>query len=402
MSYCKYRRKRKQYLKDGVWYDYSPQIYAKGQLVGCGYAECSNSPDTPPITPPDGSKYRRWITMTNDYYCELGDKYYKLKLQVSNDNINWVDANPPEYKRGNLWEAQSADCGADNPEEWRFYANICIKGDLYEQEQLYVYGEPTGELRVGKLVERDSDQCFIWNPVEGEYICEEQIYTPMNCFSWTPSTNGIRMTLNGLNYNIDKEQHNGYCFGDDIQTLKFEPYYNDQEINTINFTSINTENCTDLSKLFKAQTNLTSVDLSLFNTSKVEDMNSMFLDCSSLTSINLFSFNTSSVLNMNSMFKRCKLLKNLNLSSFDVQNTTYMKFMFESCSALTDLNVSNFNMVAGVHNGINNESMFSGCTSLNHITCKQSFKDWCWKYQNSIGLPTAMREGGTGTWTIVG
>ena len=42
--------------------------------------------------------------MTNDYYCELGDKYYKMKLQVSNDNINWVDANPPEYKKGDFIE----------------------------------------------------------------------------------------------------------------------------------------------------------------------------------------------------------------------------------------------------------------------------------------------------------
>ena len=173
MSYCKYRRKRKQYLKDGVWYDYSPQVYEKGQLVGCGYAECTDSPDTPPITPPDETKYTRWVTMMDDYYCELGDKYYKMKLQVSNDNINWVDANPPEYKKGNLIEEKSPDCGGDNPEEWKFYANICIDGDLYEQEQLYLYGEPTGELRVGKLVERNSDQCFIWKPVEGEYICEQ-------------------------------------------------------------------------------------------------------------------------------------------------------------------------------------------------------------------------------------
>ena len=110
MSYCKYRRKRKQYIKDGVWYDYSPQVYAKGQLVGCGYDKCTDSPDTPPITPPDGSKYRRWITMVDDYYCELGNKYYKMKLQVSNDNINWVDADPPEYKKGNLWEEESPDC----------------------------------------------------------------------------------------------------------------------------------------------------------------------------------------------------------------------------------------------------------------------------------------------------
>lgn len=234
--------------------------------------------------------------------------------------------------------------------------------------------------------------------------CEKNILPPppTSCFNWTPSTNGIRMTLNGLNYNIERKYSKGYCLKDEIQTLRFEPYSTDQYITTINFTSINTENCTDISHLFKNQPNLTSVDLSLFNTSKVEDMNQMFSGCTSLTSVNLSSFDTSSVSNMNSMFNRCKSLKNLNLSSFDLQNTSQMKFMFESCSSLTDLNVSNFNMVAGVHNGINNDSMFSGCTSLNHITCKQSFKDWCWKYQNSIGLPDAMREGGTGTWTIVG
>ena len=173
MSYCKYRRKRKQYLKDGVWYDYSPQVYAKGQLVGCGYAECTNSPDTPPITPPDSSKYRRWITVADEYYCDNGNKYYKMLLQLSDDNITWVDSNPPQYKPGNIIEEHSSDCGADNPEEWRFYANICIDGDLYEMEELYIYGKETGETRIGKLVERDSDQCFIWEPVEGEYICEQ-------------------------------------------------------------------------------------------------------------------------------------------------------------------------------------------------------------------------------------
>lgn len=173
MSYCKYRRKRKQYLKDGIWYDYSPQVYAKGQLVGCGYAECADSPDTPPITPPDSSKYRRWITMADEYYCDNGNKYYKMLLQLSDDNITWVDSNPPQYKAGNIIEEHSSDCGADNPEEWRFYANTCIDGDLYEMEELYIYGKETGETRIGKLVERDSDQCFIWNPVEGEYICEQ-------------------------------------------------------------------------------------------------------------------------------------------------------------------------------------------------------------------------------------
>ena len=47
------------------------------------------------------------------------------------------------------------------------------------------------------------------------------------------------------------------------------------------------------------------------------------------------------------------------------------------------------------------DGMFGGCNKLNHITCKQAFKDWCITHQDAIELPTAMREGGTGTWTIV-
>ena len=46
-------------------------------------------------------------------------------------------------------------------------------------------------------------------------------------------------------------------------------------------------------------------------------------------------------------------------------------------------------------------SMFGGCNKLKNIICKQVFKDWCITNQDAIELPAAMREGGTGTWTIV-
>ena len=37
--------------------------------------------------------------------------------------------------------------------------------------------------------------------------------------------------------------------------------------------------------------------------------------------------------------------------------------------------------------------------ALTRIKCKQAFKDWCWTNQDTISLPTAVREGGT--WEIV-
>ena len=45
--------------------------------------------------------------------------------------------------------------------------------------------------------------------------------------------------------------------------------------------------------------------------------------------------------------------------------------------------------------------MFSSCDNLNYIKCKSSFRDWCIENQDTISLPAAMREGGSGTWDII-
>ena len=354
MPYCKYRRKRKQYLKDGVWYDYSPQVYAKGQLVGCGFTECTDSPDIPPITPPDEAKYKRWITMTDDYYCELGDKYYKLKLQVSNDNINWVDANPPEYKKGNLIEEKSPDCFSQI-EEWRPYSLICVDTDLYEQEQLYIYGEPTGELRIGKLVTKDSNMCTDWKIVEGEYICEEYVEKP-NTFEWYKPTGAEYQAV--LYYVNDDPQIR--------QSDKSPAIITDQPLTKLNFYYKSPYDPIYLNA------NLTSLDLTNVDTFFISDMSRMFEHLIDLRSLNISTFDTTNVKNMSQMFKDCENLSELDLSSFNTIHTTDMR------------------------------QMFAGCKKLKHIKCTQAFKDWCIKNELIISLPNAMREGGSGTWEIVG
>ena len=367
MSYCKYRRKRKQYLKDGVWYDYSPQVYAKGQLVGCGYAECTDSPDTPPITPPDEAKYKRWITMTDDYYCELGDKYYKMKLQVSNDNINWVDANPPEYKRGNLIEEKSPDCFSQI-EEWRPYSLICIDTDLYEQEQLYIYGDPVSEFRVGRLVKKDSNMCVDWKIVDGEYICEEYI-EKTNSFEWIRPYKSVNST-NWIVY---------YVNGSDnyIQSVG-------------NFDKLNT------TIIDKKNMPLTSLKFWRYNDPESSPNESTYN--ADISFLDLNNVDTFFINDMSHMFDGLLDVETIEISNFDTTNTKTMEYMFRNCEKLTEINVSGFNTV----HVENMYGMFAGCKSLNHITCKQDFKDWCIKNQNIIILPTAMREGGSGTWEIVG
>ena len=57
-------------------------------------------------------------------------------------------------------------------------------------------------------------------------------------------------------------------------------------------------------------------------------MSDMFCGCYSLKSIDLSSFNTNNVTNMVSMFFNCKSLKSIDLSSFNTNNVTDMSYMF--------------------------------------------------------------------------
>ena len=458
MAYCKYRRKRKQYLKDGVWYDYSPQIYAKGQLVGCGFAECTDSPDTPPDTPPIEPTYQRWVTMMDAYECYNGDKYYKLKLQVSSDNIIWTDANPPEYKRGDLMEELSADCGATNPEEWRPYSQVCIEGDLYQQEQLYIYGEPTGELRIGKLIEENSKYCLDWKVVPGEYICEKS-NEKTNEFGYR-GCDGIYYFINDKQYysdshlvKLNSRPYKSLKFYDfslietlpnrcitslilnEIDTTEIDDmecmFAELRNLVSLDISTFDTSNVITMQQLFDGCNSIPSLDLSSFKTDKVRNMSYMFRYCNNLTNIILSSFNTRNVINMAYMFENnfklkslylnhfgtssvenfshmfagCSSLINLDLSNFDTSSATNFASMFELCSNLVELNLANFtaiNIVDNEYQQSNVSDMFRGCDKLNKITCKQAFKDWCITNQNIIKLPTAMRNGGSGTWEIVG
>ena len=63
-----------------------------------------------------------------------------------------------------------------------------------------------------------------------------------------------------------------------------------------------------MSYMFYGCNSLSSVDLSTFNTSNVTNMSWMFFGCGSLSSLDLSAFNTSSVIDMRSMFDGCSKL----------------------------------------------------------------------------------------------
>lgn len=183
------------------------------------------------------------------------------------------------------------------------------------------------------------------------------------------------------------------------------------------------EKITDLTSLFSNSTAVTSVDLSnldltgilansvfswcsnivsiKFNNTKImklREINFMFNNCRSLTSLDLSSFDTSNITSGNSLFKGCSKLVSLDLSNFDTSNITSTLNLFYNCSALVSLDLSNFDMSKAT----SYDGMFERCSSLSTIKCKQAFKDWCITNQDTILLPTAMREGGSGTWEIIG
>lgn len=167
---------------------------------------------------------------------------------------------------------------------------------------------------------------------------------------------------------------------------------------SIKFNNTKSMKLVDVEGMFRGCESLGSLDLSSFDTSSLTSVNSLFDGCSSLTSINLSSFDTSNIEDASYLFLSCKALVSLDLSHWDTSKIKFANSLFVGCSSLVSLDLSNFDLSKATYYNY----MFSGDDSLNHIKCKQSFKDWCITNQDTIYLPTAMREGGSGTWEIVG
>lgn len=150
-----------------------------------------------------------------------------------------------------------------------------------------------------------------------------------------------------------------------VQTvdLKTGIKFSQSTFSAMPYTLICDSGVTDMSSLFDACINLTTLDLSNFNTSNVTNMNTMFSNCQSLTTLNISNFNTSNVTDMSYMFFICQKLTSLDLSNFNTIKVTNMYSMFYNCSNLTTLDLSNFNTSKVTNMGI----MFRYCDSLTTV-----------------------------------
>ena len=107
-------------------------------------------------------------------------------------------------------------------------------------------------------------------------------------------------------------------------------------------------------------------DISKWNTNNVTDMSKIFDGCSSLSSLpNISKWNTNNVTNMNGMFAGCALLSSLpNISKWKTNNVTNMSKMFYGCSSLSSLpEISKWN----TNNVTDMKDMFNGCSLLSSL-----------------------------------
>lgn len=116
-----------------------------------------------------------------------------------------------------------------------------------------------------------------------------------------------------------------------------------------------TENVTNMSRVFEECSNLTEIPS--LNTSKAKNMPGMFYSCSALTTIP--QLDTSKVVDMLGMFNGCTNLTSIPL--LDTSNVTNMNYMFNNCVSLATIPQLDTSKVASM------QYMFSECNALTTV-----------------------------------
>ena len=122
--------------------------------------------------------------------------------------------------------------------------------------------------------------------------------------------------------------------------------------------------------MFNDCENLTSLNLSSFNTANVTEMRAMFRKCRALTALDLSSFNISKVTDMSCMFADDENLVDLNISSFKTTLPVDLGATFKNCASLVELNLENFCIPDTNLGEVELEDTFYGCTSLRKLNIK--------------------------------
>lgn len=176
----------------------------------------------------------------------------------------------------------------------------------------------------------------------------------------------------------------GYIYEPDTEENTWGP----EDVEEVNFTGLDTSECTDMSYLFNERTALKKVNFGNIDTKNVVNMYKIFCECNELEEISGFDIDTQNVENMRGAFFKCLKLKDLNfkslnskkvndisyafyktgfenidLSNMDTKNVTNLSYLFGNCRELKSVNVSKLN----TENVINMSYMFLNCKSIKNL-----------------------------------
>lgn len=162
-------------------------------------------------------------------------------------------------------------------------------------------------------------------------------------------------------------------------------------------SDITTDGVTDMKGMFQ---NCLSLDdlgfLEHWNLEKVQTMAQIFYGCNKITDISINNLNTDSLTNLSNAFSSCLSAQSINLAGWNVENVTNMQYLFQNDTALERIDVSDWNL----NPNVDGKGMFLYSTRVNYIRCNTAFRDWCWANASTINLPSAMQQGGSGTWDL--
>lgn len=122
---CYRQQKQVSYTYGDTWENLSE--YRTGDVYQKDSADCT-------ITP----VIYRWVNLnpSQDYYCDGTTKYYKQQYQKSYDNgLTWVSEVPPQYRKGDIAEVLSVDCGYTGQTMYRWVQTsdtICVSAPAFD------------------------------------------------------------------------------------------------------------------------------------------------------------------------------------------------------------------------------------------------------------------------------
>ena len=146
---------------------------------------------------------------------------------------------------------------------------------------------------------------------------------------------------------------------------------------SIDFSSFDTSNITNMSFMFYAATNMTEYDLSTFDTSNVTDISYMFYANTSLKNIDLKYFDTSKVTNMDSLLYASNSLEIADLTDFSFDKHPSINYLFIGNANLKTLILDGWDM-SYIDNLSSLGNMFNGTKVKELLSLKR------WKLPSSM------------------